>query len=121
MQHLLVKLCGRYEYSYRKRKQLDLKPFRLNFLFSLLFRTKFLKGQFKTKWEVQENLCILISQMSEFEIKNTILREFSHITNFSDFVLLECESNNSLKLSMHQLNGVIAVERRGTLYLCEKR
>ena len=60
-------------------------------------------------------------QMSELEIKNTILREFNHIPNFTYFVLLECEANNTLKLSMHQLTGVIAVERRGALYLCEKK
>jgi len=60
-------------------------------------------------------------QMSELEMKNTILREFSHIPGFTDFILLECEANNTLKQSMHQLTGLIAVERRGALHLCEKR
>ena len=60
-------------------------------------------------------------QMGELGMKNTILREFSHIPNFTNFALLECEANNTLKESMHQLTGVIAVERRGALYLCEKK
>ena len=60
-------------------------------------------------------------QMGELEMKNTILREFSHIPSFTNFVFLECEANNIFKQSAHELTGGIAVEKRGTLYLCEKR
>lgn len=60
-------------------------------------------------------------QMGELEMKNTILREFSHIPNFTNFVLLECEANNILKQSTHKLTGGIAVEKRGALYLYEKK
>jgi len=107
----------------QKRRHLDLNQQQSKFLFYLVFKTKFQEGQ-RGKNLKESGRCKKVTihrQMGELEMKNTILREFSYISSFTSFVFLECEANNILKLSAHELTGGIAVEKRGALYLCEKR
>ena len=106
-----------------KKKASRPKPTAIKVFVLPCFQNKILRGTERKNLK-ESGRCKKVTthrQMGELEMKNTILREFSYISSFTSFVFLECEANNILKLSAHELTGGIAVEKRGALYLCEKK
>ena len=59
--------------------------------------------------------------MSALQVKNVIVRAFSEIPGLNNFAVLEADEQQLCRASygVDDLTGEVAVDRRGSLYLCE--